>query len=1194
MARVYTTGFSEYRRGLQPADMSYRWDGISGRLRVEGSSVDSATRNVLRVVGSAVGNNRSLYTFDSINTDANLANQQFFTIGRVFQLGSETQQIRIIMRGSANNNGYSLIVGSTGTMILRKLVANVATTLGSSVKTYGVGTFLNVLMDCQGTTIRAKLWADGESEPGSWDISQTDATFSTGWVGYEGFANDALIEYTFASIATGGLSTERESALPMPLEKWSLLPSLEIEKVAVLEYYDPVDDAVKTLWVSTHDRPETGYWDFPSSTLVRRMLVDPGTLSWKLEGEDFWGAASTSRDSIHLIDEITDPSESGILEDLVMRGASFHGRPIEMRIGLRYTDEVGFTISDLRSFEVVGCAIASKEMELDRTRGTATISLGSDKAALLSNDVNVRRNIGIATGTQILTAFGWTSVPSSASYAITSFTIYVRYYIPVTGVAGSSVCNLSLRQFSSIRRQWHIALYQASVANVAHKIHFISHTSAGVTLVSQVTPQSYNLGSYVDIIFGVSGGSKWYAGVNGELIGSGSLSGVPETASGSITEIGGGSSIGLVVLDHRIENFVEWEEALVRFSTRINPDQIAISHHRFDEIGSSSQVTDWAALANHGTLQGSDVTDRVRVATYLGGAELTGTPMPFSAGVLYNGPTQHIDTVREIHRYSDTSPTPGGTLVVRSRGLALTAGAAYTTPVPGVIDITGSGSQPITYGLTPGATENPLSHVPVLIKNELFARGNLDNTNCAAESFDAMRRYIPFQGGFHYADTVKTSAVLDLLGLVGAHYSIDRNSRISAGMIVPPCNPGPYGPDNILEFCGYPNRGVTVHDASYSLTQDPTMSIECIFMLQANPMDLSTSSTFTHFPTGMTICDRYNVATSSGYYLGIDGRDGRLIFGVAGKTGTVTGLHYLKLSLMELKPFTYYAVHVVSVLDSRSIKVFNLSDLSSKSASESTNVAANTSATVPLRIGHGPQGSFVGPIMYVVGASPSHTGTWFNTWPTTPPLITDEPGVATNRFWLELRDGKNVTEESVRDIGARVDGARWAPRLIADSLVGPTDATINIRQPLPAWQVDVRYKPNRRTISGSDVADAVTPSDRASLGISDLSSLAPKDSEIRDNYKASRDVMPKVGDLRALMYDQRGATYVAQLLKLRGAVGSKFILIAKWNLELMSLSLGDEIWIQDNGTLFAARVSVLTIRLDEDECSVDAWGIVLE
>jgi hypothetical protein len=1193
MARIYNTGFREYRRGIQPLDMSARWAGTTGRLRVEASSVDSSTRNVLRVTGSAVGNARSLYTFDMVEGDMDLANQQLLTLGRVFMLGSESVMFRLVMRGSANNNGYSLIVTTTGTMILRKLVNDVATTIGSAVKSYGLGTYLWIRFDCQGTTIRTRMWADGETEPGSWDVSVTDATFATGWIGYEGFNNDAYIDYSFASIATGGLTAQNENSLPLALEQWSLQPGLEIEVVSRFEYYDPTDDTVKSLWVSTHDRPETDSWDFPKSTKIYRMLDNPGTLSWKLEAENFWGAASSSRDSIKLTDFITDIGETGILENLVINGASFHGRPIETRVGLRYTNETDFIISDIRSFELVGCAVASKELELDRSRGTAVLSLGSDKTTLLSNDVNVRRNIGIATGAQTLTAFGWTSIPSHASYVISSFTVYMRHFIPAIGVSGAGVCNLSLRQFNSSRRQWHIALYQASVANVAHKLHFICHTSAGVTLVSQVSAKAYNLGSYVDIIFGVRAGSNWYASVNGELIGSGTLSGTPETASGAITEINGGGSTGLIVLDHRIENYVEWEEALTRFQTRIVPDSTAISHHRFDEIGSSSQVTDWCPIANHGTLQGSDVTDRVRVATYLGGAEVAGIPMPFSAGVIYNAPTQEIDSVRQIHRYNDSAATPGGTLAIRAKGLALTVGSAYTTPATGVVDMVGSASQPITYGLIPGATENTLSHVAVLIKNELFTRSNLDWTSCDGDSFESLRKYTPFQGGFHFSDVAKVSQILDLIALLGAHYLIDRNSRVVAGLILPPVNPGPYGPDRILEVCGYPSRGVTIHNGTYTLTQDLTMSLTCWFMLQGNAIDLSTSSTFTHFPNGMTLIDRYLASASAGYYLGFDGRDGKLIFGVAGKTGTVTGLHYLKLTNMEIRPFEWYCVQAVSVQDSRTIKCFNI-DGSSQGVFENTNVIANTSAMTPLLIGHGPKGTFTGAISYVVGASPSHTGTWFNTWPTLQPTITDETGTATNRFWLELRDSSDKTAEAVQSISARVEGCRWAPRLVIDRDFAPTDATINIRQPVPAWQVDVRYKPNRRVISGSDVADAVAASDRVSLGQADLSALVPRDSTIKENYKASRDVLLKVDDLRAIMYDQRGATHVGKLLKLRGGVGHKFLLVSKWNLELMSLSLGDEIWIQDGDLLFAVRVTVLTIRLDDAECNLDGWGVLLE
>lgn len=37
-----------------------------------------------------------------------------------------------------------------------------------------------------GTTISAKYWRDGETEPGSWQLSATDATYASGWAGWQG------------------------------------------------------------------------------------------------------------------------------------------------------------------------------------------------------------------------------------------------------------------------------------------------------------------------------------------------------------------------------------------------------------------------------------------------------------------------------------------------------------------------------------------------------------------------------------------------------------------------------------------------------------------------------------------------------------------------------------------------------------------------------------------------------------------------------------------------------------------------------------------------------------------------------------------------------------------------------------------------------------------------------------------------
>ena len=55
--------------------------------------------------------------------------------------------------------------------------------IDSDVGTYAVDTDYWIRLQRTGTTVRARFWADGAGEPGTWQSSGTDATHGSGYVG---------------------------------------------------------------------------------------------------------------------------------------------------------------------------------------------------------------------------------------------------------------------------------------------------------------------------------------------------------------------------------------------------------------------------------------------------------------------------------------------------------------------------------------------------------------------------------------------------------------------------------------------------------------------------------------------------------------------------------------------------------------------------------------------------------------------------------------------------------------------------------------------------------------------------------------------------------------------------------------------------------------------------------------------------
>lgn len=98
-----------------------------------------------------------------------------------FKVDSLTSIAGVGLRFVDSNNWYAAVIGNTSqTIEIRKDVAGTFSTVtGASASfTYSTNTFYWMRFRAVGTSLRAKIWADGSSEPSSWTISGTDSSIS--------------------------------------------------------------------------------------------------------------------------------------------------------------------------------------------------------------------------------------------------------------------------------------------------------------------------------------------------------------------------------------------------------------------------------------------------------------------------------------------------------------------------------------------------------------------------------------------------------------------------------------------------------------------------------------------------------------------------------------------------------------------------------------------------------------------------------------------------------------------------------------------------------------------------------------------------------------------------------------------------------------------------------------------------------
>jgi hypothetical protein len=198
---TYFTSFVEYENSLIPSDWTARWDATT-QFAVEPGGDDK----VLRAILSA--NNRHLCTWDDIDTDADRDDVEILTKIKTGSVSDGISHAGVLVRGSGadtTKTGYALYIFGND-LSIAKYVNNVYSLIQTADLTLLADTWYWMRFRVNGTSLKARIWANGSSEPGTWTIdSVTDSSISgTGFVGAIAFDSAADPSYDQFGIGTNG------------------------------------------------------------------------------------------------------------------------------------------------------------------------------------------------------------------------------------------------------------------------------------------------------------------------------------------------------------------------------------------------------------------------------------------------------------------------------------------------------------------------------------------------------------------------------------------------------------------------------------------------------------------------------------------------------------------------------------------------------------------------------------------------------------------------------------------------------------------------------------------------------------------------------------------------------------------------------------------------------------------------------
>lgn len=112
----------------------------------------------------------------------------------------------VIVQGSTSaNSGYAITLASSGaTLQISRWDAGSEATFVDAAFVWLANTWYWIRARRNSGVIEAKVWADGGSEPGSWTVSLTDSTYSSGFYGYATRYGFADAQWSQIGVGTGG------------------------------------------------------------------------------------------------------------------------------------------------------------------------------------------------------------------------------------------------------------------------------------------------------------------------------------------------------------------------------------------------------------------------------------------------------------------------------------------------------------------------------------------------------------------------------------------------------------------------------------------------------------------------------------------------------------------------------------------------------------------------------------------------------------------------------------------------------------------------------------------------------------------------------------------------------------------------------------------------------------------------------
>lgn len=194
MAQYYLSHAGETTSTTPPANFTERGDADTNY----GTDTDCVEH-----VASGANN----YAWLSWDTPGTAISGDAEILVRVRTSSATGNNCGVVVQGSTSAvSGYVITLASSGTTLqIARIDAGTEATFTDAAFTWTSATDYWIRAGRSGSDIRAKAWADGGSEPGSWTVTLAgDTTYSSGFYGYAARYGFADAQWAEVGVGTGG------------------------------------------------------------------------------------------------------------------------------------------------------------------------------------------------------------------------------------------------------------------------------------------------------------------------------------------------------------------------------------------------------------------------------------------------------------------------------------------------------------------------------------------------------------------------------------------------------------------------------------------------------------------------------------------------------------------------------------------------------------------------------------------------------------------------------------------------------------------------------------------------------------------------------------------------------------------------------------------------------------------------------